>query len=574
MSLAKLFYAKHPRRIETIRRHRPRTRPRRRRFLLEPLESRILLSADSTILAVPAIDPNTSLNQPVLVVSSEAPAAPSTSTPTAITAQNSDPSITDNSQLAAILGGLQGLTNFGATLSALGQLAQPLPIADKTIGQVLDISNILQTKLADPLVGKTITDIPDTTVLRSLLAGVLGAGESITDTSTAGELKFDVVLHSTTMTSTGIDLGSNATATGLGARASAMIGLDTTLDFSFSFGLSLTSGLAPSEAFFIRPVNLAAHADVHGSGLTFGITTGFLEADVMRGSLDLDADVNVALTDPNTDGSITLAELQGTPIDSLVTLTPSGSLSATLPVEVTLGTFTTNPSSADPSDPTIILGPSDPFSGAPSVSVQNFAELLNFTHITPHDVVALLDQLGTAVQGVASGLNVPGGIPFVDQAINQVVNFTDMLADFTKGMFDVVQTGASQYAGATAAPSNGRLTADAVFSLGVGGADPVQVTLDHTVTSANLNVDALVTEINTAIGAAGVSGVTAGHDGSNHITFTAADSFVLRFAADNGGEGPLRLAAEPDNAGLQIHTLPTFVPPLGPLVGGRRPPPP
>jgi hypothetical protein len=53
MSLAELFYAKHPRRVEPIHPRRRRVRPRHRKLLFEPLEPRLLLSADPKILAAP-----------------------------------------------------------------------------------------------------------------------------------------------------------------------------------------------------------------------------------------------------------------------------------------------------------------------------------------------------------------------------------------------------------------------------------------------------------------------------------------------------------------------------------------
>jgi len=57
MSLAEIFYARHPRRAGVSHRPRPRRgqASRRNRLLLEPLESRVLLAADPTTLLVPPL---------------------------------------------------------------------------------------------------------------------------------------------------------------------------------------------------------------------------------------------------------------------------------------------------------------------------------------------------------------------------------------------------------------------------------------------------------------------------------------------------------------------------------------
>src|SRR5215813_2924238 len=77
MTLAEIFYAKHPRLSRRLRR-----RPDRRRVpvLFEPLEPRLLLSGDSFLLAPLAPDPSPTLT-PVLAADSaqtSTPAQPTT----------------------------------------------------------------------------------------------------------------------------------------------------------------------------------------------------------------------------------------------------------------------------------------------------------------------------------------------------------------------------------------------------------------------------------------------------------------------------------------------------------------
>ena len=50
----------------------------------------------------------------------------------------------------------------------------------------------------------------------------------------------------------------------LGIALSSQIGVDASLAFDVSFGVDLTTGLSPEEAFFIRVSNFAAHLDAYG----------------------------------------------------------------------------------------------------------------------------------------------------------------------------------------------------------------------------------------------------------------------------------------------------------------------
>src|SRR3990172_7492486 len=63
MTLAQLFFAKHPRQTPARRPRRPKRSPRRRRLLFEPLEPRPPLSADPSLppLSAPALGPELAL---------------------------------------------------------------------------------------------------------------------------------------------------------------------------------------------------------------------------------------------------------------------------------------------------------------------------------------------------------------------------------------------------------------------------------------------------------------------------------------------------------------------------------
>jgi hypothetical protein len=87
---------------------------------------------------------------------------------------------------------------------------------------------------------------------------------------------------------------------------------------------------------------------------------------------------------------------------------------------------------------------------------------------------------------------------------------------FTLG-FDLSPYSAS-YLGDKVLPANGQLSADAVFSVGLDGANPTQVTVARKAT--NTMRTQLVNDINAAFTAAGLVGITASVDGSGKLRFT------------------------------------------------------
>src|SRR6267378_691667 len=126
MSLAELFYAKHPRRIHAQSRSTARTRRRASRLLFEPLEKRLLLSADVS-LAPSTLDPPLLL-APAVVLATEPPPAPTVSLAT-----DADPPITTAAK-QAIVDGLHGLQDWAASkLDTFNEFGKHLPIVDKAL---------------------------------------------------------------------------------------------------------------------------------------------------------------------------------------------------------------------------------------------------------------------------------------------------------------------------------------------------------------------------------------------------------------------------------------------------------
>ena len=104
--------------------------------------------------------------------------------------------------------------------------------------------------------------------------------------------------------------------------------------------------------------------------------------------------MNVRFTNSevNADGKITLSELQGTELSSLVTQNATGSLGVSLPTSATLGSFTfgnalltlTDTNLFDAAAPPLTLG------GAGSV------DMLKFNNINSGQMLTLADELGAS----------------------------------------------------------------------------------------------------------------------------------------------------------------------------------
>src|SRR5262245_8537161 len=284
---------------------RPAARQQRQNFALEAIEPRLLLSAD----------------------------------------------MFSASQAAALTAGLQGLSTWANTLDQSGALAQALPTYTQngtdpnlpklydTLGSKVDLGSQIDKLLATPT--KNYFAANPTTANLSGLVTALDAvnGVDVTGSMTGGAITLAVKLDaSVAATTSKIDLID--AANGIQAKNPLEAGVSGHLTFNFTFGLDLTAGLSASEAFFIQVPDdglvLSAgsnKANIAGSGGR----VGFLDVTFGDGStnskIDLDADVNVRFTNSevNADGKVTLSELLGTELSSLVTQNATGSFGVSLP---------------------------------------------------------------------------------------------------------------------------------------------------------------------------------------------------------------------------------------------------
>jgi len=388
MSLAELFYAKHPRRRSPARRPK-RSLRRARRLLFEPLESRLLLAGDPTLI--------TALQQTELVA------------------------------------GLTQVAAWGGQVENHAEFAALLPAVNLSLGAALDVDELLEVKLLKPVSDYFAANPSTATVggLQTVLDGLTETVGAVTASVSADEVGFTLNFQAThTTADVPLALGPGANALGLTVDPTdAKVDLTAKMALAFSFGLDLTPPpvLGTDPVFFMRVQSFTANADVHESLLDFDAQIGLLDLSVEDATIDLDADLSVVLHNPDADpdGNVTRGELAGTAISDLVSVTATGALSGTLPVAATLGSFTTE----DGSLPAIILADAAVFDGVgPSVTpAAELGELQNFRNATPADIVALLDQL-TGTLGLVGGTGVfDVAVPLVQDAVGDPILLSGFL---------------------------------------------------------------------------------------------------------------------------------------------------
>jgi hypothetical protein len=479
----------------------------------------------------------------------------------------------------AIRDGSSNLASWADSLQSFGTLAKQIPVVGKSVGQVLDLGDVFRNNVLQPvddLLANNPTPSPDQ--IKSAIQTVLDAlptnDDSINVVLEGDELRFDIQFAGSQTTAVPLNLGNNSAGVAFDGNAN----VTGTLQAGFSFGLDMADGLAPEEAFFIdlngptgAAPGLKAGASIDIKDFSLDGRVSVLEVKLGDGpggqaeSLKAAAEVGVAMK--SADGRATISDLQNTTLGGLVNLTTgpaTGGLSAQIPVSGALGSFNGS-ATLNVSDDNLLTDP------APSVSLTggNFQQLLSFKELSPSKLVSLIQEIGASLQTISNGLNSSGGIPFVGSALNQAVNFADMLTDMTEGLFDVNLAGASAYTATN--PAATHLSQNAVFTLSVIDTTTSQTTDDDVVATKVITIAAgdypsiasLVGAIQSQInGTALADKVAVAADGSR-VRFTAKNAgqtLAIRFAASNDAMKEVGFQPTLTNAVFKFDSLQSLVP--------------
>lgn len=460
----------------------------RRRAIVEPLEPRLLLSADIVPAAGQAIDD-----------------------------------------------GLSTLNDWVDQIQQIGDLADDLPLIGDSLGDLVDLGDQLRSGLLDTLRNALPTNLADPSELSDDVAAAMNAipGATVVDESTPDEIRFDVDFDAARDLVLPLRLGDAAVAAGIDLDAE--LDLLASISLDFDFGMDLDPGLSPEEAFFLDIDEFRASIAIDGfvdggvetPTLDTGFDLGFVEAKIVGGSLEFVAALDL---DPDTsgDGVVSLEELlsSGLSPDALASAA-STSFSASLPVVVDV-----DPSFAFP----LAEGVTLQFGGIDASNLFDLPDFdidvdvpdplsigfdpSDFTNVSPGEIVGLLAGLGNQLQVLTEALEPAGGIPFVSDAVASVVNYASMIQNILDPLFDA---GINAISKAVADLSGAAVQFDVVI-------DGVTTTIDNIAAIDHGSVPDLATAITDALDAKGVKLEAVVEDGQ--LQLRALGNDVLDFTLE------------------------------------------
>ncbi|MEX2093005.1 MAG: NosD domain-containing protein [Pirellulales bacterium] len=364
----------------------------------------------------------------------------------------SDVSIT-SAQQTTLLDGLDGFVDWAEALDAHGQLNTLLPVVGQPIGAAMDLGGTLQTALVDrvgayfagdasPTTGELVTALKalDGNVYPGLIIDVdsMTVSGGRDDISGDEELVFGLTLVAMRSIATHPSLGLKGEALGLAFDATYGAVLEMTLDFSF--GMDLSAGLAPEDAFFVRindwDTTVAATPTFASSS---SMRAGFLDATLVGGSMSLSAAIDVDVANPDADpqGDITLAELDPDNLAAMISTGTSGSASGSVSFTghsfagfTPTGTATASFTTSTPFTP-----PDITFSAA-------FDQLRPFTNITATSFLGVLSQLGISLDNLGDSTPFDLSLHVAkNKTLGDTIKLGRLFSDPTSGLIELLSPG-------------------------------------------------------------------------------------------------------------------------------------
>jgi hypothetical protein len=293
-------------------------------------------------------------------------------------------------QASAINQGFSALSGLGAHLNSFRQLGQNLNVLNASLGQVLNIGKALADDLATPASTYLGRANPTASGLAAALSSsAVGNTIAVTGSSDgAGILTFQVSLD-VIRSANGLmlDLGPQALALGVTTTASVDLSVEMTANFTFTVS---SDSASPADSFQFafansKPLSVAGTASTNS--LTGGIDVGFLGAWIKSGTVNLHAQADAVVTASQPLG---VAALLTSDPSTLLTLTPTSSFTASLPVSAKLGSSSPSGqitvtdvnlfSDYTVTPPAVLATPSVTFDAEFAKNLANFANL-NAAHV-------------------------------------------------------------------------------------------------------------------------------------------------------------------------------------------------
>ncbi|HET6572537.1 MAG TPA: hypothetical protein VFG68_02965, partial [Fimbriiglobus sp.] len=352
-----------------------------------------------------------------------------------------------------------------------GVIGLDIPFLNTTIDRLLNISDVIDTRVVRPLgfdfagvAGRVANFRTAQDLAQVLSAGLTNVGENVTNQVLVnledlgfqfqdGELTYQLEAKKFfSLTGQAIDFDLNLPEGLAGLEVDGVINLNIEATVQITLGidletLSFTDLDSLLDALFIRDASITATADFEIPDLDATARIGFIEVEVQNGRVETnDLSVSIGLEDPdNSDGKnqITLRELIDTitssPLDLIGDPVLGGTVDIVLPLAVpsvpSLGIATASDAttltvhadlSTDPITYDVELPP----------IVTTIQKILDFDNMSAADMVGMLQQVVDLLIAMTNGKALQTPIPFTDKTVGDVLEFgKSFKAEFLDPLF-------------------------------------------------------------------------------------------------------------------------------------------
>ncbi|MEE8524882.1 MAG: hypothetical protein V3T72_13190, partial [Thermoanaerobaculia bacterium] len=312
-----------------------------------------------------------------------------------------------------------------------------IPFLEKGLDQLVDLITAFQTQVLDPISDPVSgeANVPTLQQLAAQLAANLGISLDDLGLSYDGaskELTYSVSFSESVSASDridfGVDLEEGLADLDFSTLASITGEVEVGLDFGIDLG-DLIGGADPADWFFIRNASATGSIVAEAEMIEASARFGFLSVGIQNGNASLDPTITLSLNDPGTnalDGRIDLAELLAGGTDSLLSTDITGSALFELPlIAPFIGLTTATPASTV----TISLTDIDDFDTL-SVTAPGLEDIKNFLNMDAAAFVSLLAGVSSRLDALRNSDFMRSlDIPFVTGAVNEVLDFAEVLSD-------------------------------------------------------------------------------------------------------------------------------------------------
>ncbi|MDT8419498.1 MAG: calcium-binding protein, partial [Desulfuromonadales bacterium] len=321
-----------------------------------------------------------------------------------------------------------------------------VPWIDASINDALqptiDLLNDIDTVLSQLSGDYTLADIC-APIQQLLNTSSSSQSQALSYTLAGDQLRFDIDLDMLTSTQKTLSFGQNF-GNGIALDFNALVDLETSLDFDFSFGLdfsnvdlaALADGDDPFDNFdYFVELNspLEFSLDFHPTDLAAEVTLGFLGAGIEGGTVDFDLDTVIDFNGAAADTPIRLTNGDFSLL-SAAEFSATSALAASLPVIVSADFAPVTGEETSVQCAVIELAPVDLLNGD-SLDVQfnpsascSLDLIDNFTNMNAASFVSMLSQLSNWLENMRTSGAFDIDLPLADAAIEEVLGFAEMIS--------------------------------------------------------------------------------------------------------------------------------------------------